>query len=323
MWPPIGVFLHVNTNYSDGMKMLGLSLDSLHSDEVDPDGLKVWTHAFSNAFSRVSRDGQMTPRPKFHDEFLEQLRCFCVYVASLDGSLNNEVIDAINWLIDDSSLNSANASDLVLYTNSDKWTRWYPDSFQFLVFGIARDENEWNGTNITAASQVFCFYRQVARFIYSINHDNPLDENRTAFEYLESYRKYIERVSISGFHSPNDDKSIENVCDAWQFMTNMERDLFGVWRSANGSAPFSGGPLSFTIGRNGQGYMTSKLLVLNKRTDIVWGFMETFHEIVPEIGVPELDLRAYLELTDTNQLQARFSCPGKRWDKTTGIYRRP
>ena len=69
--------------------------------------------------------------------------------------------------------------------------------------------------------------------------------------------------------------------------------------------------------------MVSKPLLVRRNTTIIWGFAELITEIVPEIGVPALDIRTYLELKSPAQIRAKFSCPGKRWNNTIAVYQRP
>lgn len=275
------MFQRVNPAPLEGerQRLFGLGLDSLYSDSINVRELKRWVDTLSGLIEfdlEEMEDGDPTFRQMFRDE----LQLFCLRIALFDGAVSDAVVAAINELLgDDPHLDREYADALVEFIITRDWGANYPFSFQMLVREAAGDD-----LDIMAASQIASFYHQLARYVFSIEHNGDFDRESKACDYAGAFQVYVERSSVLDFLPTFDEESIEDTRGVWRYLADVQiremRELAcGTWVGISGNALFRGGLSDFVLKPDGQGYMVRKRLFGEKRVPVEW-------EIGEEYGTP-------------------------------------
>lgn len=261
-------FQHILLKSVEGTRLFGLDPEPLHSKTIDRDMLKKWVDTLSKVLSSAD-GGEEKPSIGLSDKFCYELQAYCLYIASSDGAITDDTLEDINWLVGNRLLNLNSAIGLLNDIDSAGWLERYPVSFKTLVW-IAAGKNK----DIALASEIYHFYHQVARFVFSIEHSDEFDEKSSAREYVDSYKKYIERVSVSGFeYLSAGESSISDVCKEWDKLIDAERaeleaGMVGGWEGVTGDALSSGVLSDFFLADNGFGLMGKELLLTWKIVDV-------------------------------------------------------
>ena len=282
-------FQHVSTVSIEGSTLFGLDLSTLHSESIDLSGLKHWVDTLANSLHYIDDGMGESPEITFHDAFLIELQAYCLYIASADEAISSEVIEGVSSLVGSYELNLNSAADILKDINNNGWILGYPATFQTLVWYAAGDDKD-----ILSAGEIYFFYRQVARFIYSIEHTDDFDETSNARGYVDALRKYVERVSVIGFEPPSaDQSSIAAVCEEWNRLMKGEYDelakmVCGTWIPVSGDAlPFNT-LSSIVLHDDMRGYMGKWL--------VSWSIVEMpgGGQLIPLIIIPEKDIRIFM-----------------------------
>lgn len=308
-------FEHVLAMSVEGSTMFGLSLDILHSEVINIDGLRLWVDTLANSFSFMDDTLGDNSVFTFRDGFLYELQAYCLYIASSDGSISEDILENINQLIGSFHIDLDEAIGILKEINSDGWLRNYPASFKTLVWFAAGKEK-----SINSAGEIYYFYRQVARFIYSIEHAGNFDKEGGARKYVAAFKKYVERVSAIDFEMPPENEStINDVCKEWDLLMKEERgELFkracGTWRGVSGDALSSGVLSDFVLDANGVGSMGMSL--------IHWeiAYLELSGIQAPVLRIPEMHVVVILFPTDTDKMLAMAYSGDSNMDLKTAIY---
>ena len=253
-------FQHVLSKGIEGTTMFGLSLDPLHSTAIDRDALKQWVETLANSLSFMDDAPIEGPAATYRNSFLTELQAYCLYVASCDGPITEDTLSVVNWLTGQQHTDLTQALDLLREANSDGWTLGYPATFKALVCFVAG-----NDEGILPAGEIYHFYHQVARFVYSLEHSDEFDEARKARSYVDAFRKYVERVSAIGFRFPPENEStISDVRKEWERLVQMEHDelkkgAVGSWKCVSGDALSSGALSDIVLSDDGRGNMGRKI----------------------------------------------------------------
>ena len=123
-------FQHVLSMSIEGTTLFGLSLNALHSDAIDRDGLRRWVDTLAAVLSSVDDDLGDEAIVSFRDTFMSELQAYCLYIASSDGSISEKILEGINWLIGEQSIGLSNAIAILKGANADGWLQTYPATFK-------------------------------------------------------------------------------------------------------------------------------------------------------------------------------------------------
>ncbi|MBR3325750.1 MAG: hypothetical protein IKG22_00295 [Atopobiaceae bacterium] len=281
----------------EGSTLFGLDLSTLHSESIDLSGLKQWVHTLANSLHYIDDGMEESPEVTFHDAFLFELQAYCLCVAAADEAVSPEVVEGVNSLIGAYDLDLHSAADALEDISTSGWMLRYPASFQTLVWYAAGDDKD-----ILSAGEIYFFYRQVARYVYSIEHTDSFDEKSNARGYVDALRKYVERVSVIGFEPPSEGQSsIAAVCEEWNRLMKGEYDelvkmVCGTWIPVSGDAlPFN--TLStIMLSDDMRGSMGMWL--------VNWSIVEMpgGGQLIPLISIPEKDIRILMLPLSSGQM---------------------
>lgn len=300
--------------------MLGLSLDPLHSEEFDKNALKQWAHKLSTLLSFDTAES-------FTDAFLFELFYFCVYIAASDGRISDKEIDEISWLIDDGCDYDRElieeAADL-LYENG--WANSYPLSFRALVYALGSKVEPSKA--IWATGEIVQFYKQIARYIYSLDNSGNLSESQSIESYLDAFTKYVERVSAIGFQFPRDEETIEQVCASWSQLaaaaeSEIREQVPGVWRPASGNAFFKGGLSTLVLEEGGKGHMLKKKFIGTEEIPLTWELSDMMDDRpFPIVHIPSMSAHVLFTPFDSGRMSAIVKSTSAKLNNRMGMYHR-
>ncbi len=248
-------FQHVLPMDVDGATLFGLDLDILHSNVIDSDGLRQWADTLADTFAFLDKKLKNDAATTFRNAFFSELQAFCLLIATADGPLTDNMLAAVNHLVGDRVISSNDAERILDDIGNSVWLQEYPLTFMVLVRHASQ------GKDIVSAGEIYYFYHQVARFIYSIEHNDDFDENSVARGYITAYKKYVERVSVLGFElPPEDQRSIRDVCGEWTNLMRIERgqltrDMIGTWEGVSGDVLSIGDFTRIALWGDGRGRM--------------------------------------------------------------------
>ena len=313
-------FQRVLPLYVTGTSMLGLSLDPLHSEEFDKNALKQWAHKLSTLLSFDTAES-------FTDAFLFELFYFCVYIAASDGRISDKEIDEISWLIDDGCDYDRElieeAADL-LYENG--WANSYPLSFRALVYALGSKVEPSKA--IWATGEIVQFYKQIARYIYSLDNSGNLSESQSIESYLDAFTKYVERVSAIGFQFPRDEETIEQVCASWSQLaaaaeSEIREQVPGVWRPASGNAFFKGGLSTLVLEEGGKGHMLKKKFIGTEEIPLTWELSDMMDDRpFPIVHIPSMSAHVLFTPFDSGRMSAIVKSTSAKLNNRMGMYHR-
>lgn len=314
-------FRRVVPMYVEGATLYGVSLDSLHSSEIDREGLKEWVDTFSNLISVPLGETEDGTVITFRDMFTDDLLDYCIYIASSDGSISDREIANINWLLDEEyDLDPGYADYLAKNIEATGWAIDYPISFKILVNAIGGQSRD-----VMSVAQVAYFYQQVAKFIFHTDNTGDFDGDCPVSDYVKSFMKYVERVSVLGFLAPNGEDSIEAVCKSWERLVEAEfeetqRTICGTWKGVQGNALSK---LSdFILEPNGQGFMVKKKMFGKNKVEVTWDIQDVAGEHSPVIHIPSLDAHVLMTLINSNRMMAMVYSSNPRLQGTMAMYQR-
>ena len=307
----------------EGATLFGHSLNALHSKKIDREGLREWVEVFANLIPGTIGPTLYSDDTPFCDAFKLDLAHFCMYIANSDGRVSEEEIAAITWLLGLGSLSTRTVESIKEAVNGPEWAKYYPISFQWIVADLGQSED------INTVAQAPYFYRQVARYIYSIDNDGDFGDDNGAADYVVALFKYVERVSVTGFFSTEGELTIAEVCATWDRLVDderngMKRDVCGTWRAISGNALFNGGLSDLVLLEDGQGYMVRKKLFGQKRLDVSWEVTELpgMSTQTPVVAIPDLKASAVMLMLDADRMVATVYSNDPRLRGKTAVYQR-
>ncbi len=316
-------FQRIPQIYVEGATLFDMSLDSLHSDTVDLNSLSEWLYTFADLDSYEDVDYETGKTESFYKMFLKDVLAFCVHIASSDGGITTEEVDGIKMLFGEKTNLSQNLIDQASrWISNTKFASYYPITFTILVADLGHLDGD-----VTTAAQVAFFFRQVARYVYSIDNDSNFDDDCPARDYVDSFFKYVERVSATHFILPDDEYKIEEICSSWNRLVNLTSDklrmnLPGSWKATSGDALFKGGLSNIVLQPDGRGYMLKKALFTTRKLDLTWSIRDTEDTALPVIHIPSIDAYLFMTVLDSNRMVASVFSPNERLNRTTAMYLR-
>ena len=308
----------------EGTTLFGIDLSCLHSDDINRQGLKDWVDAFSHLITDnigQTSFGEDTP---FYDVFKLNLGFFCIYVANSDGSVSDEEIEAINWLIDYRETITRSAADSMIdVTNKSTWRNHYSISFLLIVAELGKSKD------IMTVAQAAYFYKQVARYVYSIDNRGDFTKDSPAAGYVDALFKYVERTSACGFSPAKDEFTMEEVCEAWDDLVQAEDNhlrnaVCGTWKGVSGNALFSGGLSDLVLTDDGRGYMLRKKLFGQKRVDVTWEVSELpgMNSQAPVVYIPDMRVSVVMVMLDAGRMAATVYSNDSSLNLRMAVYQR-
>ncbi len=308
----------------EGDTLFGIDLGHLHSDDINRQGLRDWVDAFSRLITDNIGQTSYSEDTPFYDAFKRDLGFFCIYVANSDGSVSDEEIEAINWLIDyRATITRGDADFMIDVTNKFTWRNHYPISFWWIVAKLG------NSKDIMTVAQAAYFYKQVARYVYSIDNRGDFTKDSPAAGYVDALFKYVERTSACGFFPPEDEFTMEEVCRAWDDLVKAEDDYLrnavcGTWKGVSGNALFSGGLSDLVLTEDGRGYMLRKKLLGQKRVDVTWEVSELpgMNSQAPVVYIPDMRASVVMLMLDSERMVATVYSNDSRLNLKMAVYQR-
>lgn len=316
-------FRRVFPMYIEGTTLFGVSLDSLHSSTIDRDGLKEWAETFADLISVPLGETEEGDPVMFSDVFTDDLLDFCIYIAMSDGAISDREIECIDWLLNEEyDLDGSYAEYLAKNIEATGWAVDYPLSFKILVNAVGGQSRD-----VMAVSQVASFYKQVARFVYSVDNSGDFDKDSPVSGYVNAYMKYVERVSALGFLGPDGESSIEEVCKSWELLVKAEeerahRDVCGSWKAISGNALSKNGLSDLILEPNGRGYMVKKKMFGTNKVEVTWDIQDVAGDHSPVVHIPSLDAHVLMRLIDSDRMMAIVFSSNSRLQKTMAMYQR-
>lgn len=294
------VFQRIQPVYIQGTAMYGRCLDGLHSASIDWAEIREWVRILSRVRMPELEEGD--DGIPFKALFYNELMDYCIFIAHSDGSISANEIDAINYLLDTKYLDPVNACSRGGYSMS--WGERFPPSFQFLVLDAAGYEQDVN-----AAGEIALFYRRVAQHIYSVDHADEFEKNCAAFRYVDAFKKFVERVSVTRFALPDMRETVDDVCDDWERLSKGEADetlkmMCGAWQGVQGNALFKHGLGSFVLNNDGRGTMVRKRFLWSEEVDVTWEIVDYLGGPMPVIHIPQLNADVYMVVPDSDRMIA-------------------
>ena len=315
------MFQHVLPMNIEGTTLFGLSLGTLHSKTIDQVSLGQWVDKLADVFSfmddTLEDDSEGEHHLTFHDVFISELQAYCLYVASSDGSITDRILEGINGLIGERNLDLDSAISALREANESGWLRRYPSTFKTFVWFAAGEDKD-----IVPAGEIYYFYRQVARYIYSIEHVGDFDEECSAREYVGAFKKYIERVSAIDFEFPREsESSIADVCREWARLNRaehgeLERGMSGRWKAAPGDSTANSNLSDIVLSSDGRGYMGMWLAS--------WEIAELpgLGMQAPVISIPENEMVIIMTPLDSDNMLGTIYSSDPRLHLKTCVYQR-
>lgn len=247
--------------------IFGANTDCLYSDEVSAGDLRQWVRALRDWQGHIGSDayGVFDPHRR---EFSFDFFAFCIHIALSDGKLTDREIEGIRQLSGGNFFDREFALHMSKVMNERSWASDYPPSFKSIVRDSAK-----SGASFDEIGDLAKFFFQVAAFVHSIDNATPYDDRAKTYEYVKSFRFYIERVSAIDFEVP-DDEGMEEVCRerdrlAREYAKSYEKRIQGTWGLLEGSAS-AGIPSNFTLERGGVGYVSKKKLFGTRKASLKW-----------------------------------------------------
>lgn len=319
-------FRQIPSLHITGTTWFGLNLDSLHTDDFDRDALKQWVDKMSSCYRATLRgpESEITFKELFYFDLLN----FCVYIALADDEISDKEVEEIQWLLsgDDETGCEYDRKWMEYVASSiyeDKWMECYPRSFQLLIMAFGKQENP----DLESLGEFANFYRQIARYIYSLDNSEDLSENENLAEYVDAFKKYIERVSVIDFSIPMNENTIEEVCSKWEDLVEAkeaktQRDITGVWRPVSGNAFFKGGLSTLIIKEGGIGAMLVKKLFGKKEVPFTWEMLDVLGAPCPVIYIESMKASLLLTPLDSGRAAVVVKSPNPQLNDRMGMYHR-
>ena len=199
----------------------------------------------------------------------------------------------------------------------------YPATFMSLVylFGVR------SGQQIEAPSVASSFYRQIARYIYSLDNENDLSENDELSKYVDSFEKYVERVSAINFSYPTNEPTIEAVLASWERLVELDEKggfekACGCWKAMPSAAVGKGRLSDLVLNKDGTGYMTRKGLFVSGNVDVEWEVEEMLGDMAVIVRIPSLKSVAIFTLPDENRMLGMLKSQDSRLNNKIACYQK-
>lgn len=298
-----------------GATLMNLCLDSLHTEQIDIEGLKQWVDKFANLIEAEFelKDETGSHKESFYELFMFDLVCFCTGIAQFNSEISNEAYKAILDLTDSRfAADKDDIDDLRRVVLPGEWSWYHPMTFRMLVRALGKG----SGMDVNTAAEVAYFYRQVARYIYSIDHAQSLDENEELSEYISSFFKYVEVASARDFDILPDNKIIDVLQD-WEELVNEEKErreksLCGVWLPTRGNAIVKGGLRELVIHPDGTGSLKRRKHFQTSREPITWEIQDYMGAPMPVVHIPSLEASInFIQAGDQSLIGTVFSSNSK------------
>lgn len=308
-----------------GAKLFGMELSDLNQEEVDPRTLRLWVTAFSGCLDDTYLHGDETV--SFESMFSHEFMRFCCYVASFDGDITERHAEAINRINPLLVCTKEDLLDCLDEFVASGTATLFPLSFLRLVEFIADSNHPFEHE---MATEVSIFYHQVAKYIYSVEHNDDFDASSKASSYLEAYKKYVERASVLGYEIPADDSdcTIQAVCQEWsrlekQRIDDLKRNVCGEWVGKRG--PFlQTGISGLSLTADGLGCATKKRFLGVERIAVAWDIKEVDKRVGPSlnIAIPELNIGILMFGVDSEGMAGMVFDPNQRFNGTMVTFER-
>ena len=308
----------------EGATLFGLSLSTLHSATIDRNELRKWVDALADYLSFSDDEQEEVPRLSFHDQFQLELLFFCLHVAECDGPISDKIFDGANYLVGE-AFDRDEAFDTLPRLKEAGWMDLYPQTFKLLVWNAASSEE-----GILVAGEIYYFYRQAARYIFSIEHDCDFEENSKACGYVEAFKKYVERVSVINFELPPEDRqSIDEVCREWDRLVEAERNelrsgICGIWRCVSGDALSENLLSDLSFLENGEAILLGDSQARKKNGIVCWSLTElhAINQLVPVVHLPDIKASVVMMPLDHDRMVATIYSMDVNLNLKTACYQR-
>ena len=321
-------FRQIQPIYTTGATWFGLSLDSLHTDDFDRNALKQCVDMISSCYSATLSSPEDGDSITFKELFYFDLLNFCVYIAMADGAISDKEVEEIKWLLsgNDEAEFEYDRESMEYTANSiyeDRWMDCFPQSFQLLIMAYGGEENP----NLESLGEFANFYRQIARYIYSLENNGDLNDNENLKEYIEAFKKYVERVAVIDFSIPGNEDTIEEVCAKWEDLAEAkeaktQEGIAGVWKPVSGNAFFKGGLSTLVIKEGGTGVMLVKKLFGKKEVPFTWEMSNVLGDSIPVIYIESMKSSVLLTPLDSGRFVAMMKSHNPRLNNRMGVYHR-
>lgn len=274
-----------------GSSLLGLSLDSLHSEKIDVEGLKQWIDRFANSIVwEFNFEGaEESHRKTFYELFIFDLVSFCIAVAQVGHEISDDAYDAIIDLVSSDYLTSKEDLNAVWeIALSEGWQYFPPMSFCMLVTQLGKGSR----FDVNTAAQVAYFYEQVAKYIYSIDDSQSLENEENLNAYISSFFKYVEVASSRDFDVV-EEAMIVDILQDWEELTNEEKEAYekslcGAWMPTGGDAITKGGFRELVIRSDGTGYLERRKHFRTTQEPITWESQDRTGPLSLVVSIPTL-----------------------------------
>ena len=301
--------------------MFGHSLDPLHTDDFDRDALKEWVDTLSTLVDFESENGGEV-KNEFTDLFLTSLYELCVYVAAAGGDVSDDTIREIAWLTDEKGTSRQYFQSAVDYVFEKRTMDDYPFPFQVLV-GIAGRSNKdaWLTTG-----EIANFYKQIARYVYSLDHEGGISDNEALSKYIDAFDKYVERVSVIGYDIPEETESISETLKIWERLSSEDEEkkqtqACGTWRAVSGNTVGKHGLSDLVLKEGGSGYMTRKKLFGTEQVPVTWEIDDPLGiGAFPIVHIPSMQTHILFTPTDDNRMMGVVKSTNPRLNDGMAIY---
>ena len=295
----------------EGAHLFGKSVDCFHTEAINSIELGEWVDTFKEflddaykGFLDEDDDDRLSPSECFVLDFAY----FCMYVAASDGYISDDEIDGINQLLRGRRVVYREDLDTIMEIVS-KWKNSYSVGFTYFVvaLGVYSDD-------LYTTGEIAYFYRQVARFIYSIDNTGEFDEGDVIGRLVESRFKYIECAYATDYSIVDGPLSIIEVEKVWkeyviEQFEKLKKDACGMWRGVSGNALYRKGLSDFVLWPDGTGSMLRHTVFTEKRINISWGVRKAPRNPAVMIRIPDLDAVVYMLMPDPNRMIATVASP--------------
>ena len=263
---------------------------------------------------------------EFDEMFGIQLLHFCLHVASADGTLGEKEVAEINWLLgyDDDPVDIDSAVRIAESTwENELDDLYYPSGFMALVQAFGSDRED----SIMTTAEIASFFRQIARYVYSIGHSEDLLDVEELKEYVDAFDMYVERVSAIGYSIPDGEYTIGAVRKSWEKLAKADEEktysnVSGVWRAVSGNALGKGGLSDFVLKQDGTGYMVKKKLFGTGKVEVTWELSDLMDAPFPLVHIPSMNLHVVFTVLDPNRMAAMIKSTDSSLNNKMAVYHR-
>lgn len=291
--------------YIEGASLFGKSLDCLHSKDANGVEVGEWTDTFKEFLDKCydgmfDEDDDELPQSEY---FVLDFAYFCVYVAASDGYVSDNEIAGINQLLRGRRVVYREDLNTILEYGKS-CIDGFSIGFKYLVLALGVASKD-----LATTAEVAYFYRQAARFIYSIDNNGEFDKDGAIGRLVESRFKYIEYAYATDYSIVDQTLSTVEVEQAWRELVSeqfekLQQDACGMWKGVSGNALYKSGLSDFVLWPEGTGAMLRHTFFSEKRTSVTWGVRKAPRDPAVMIHIPDLDAVVYMLMPDSDRMIA-------------------